>query len=113
MIPFAAVLFAYAGMAAMCIAMAKHQRHTLDQPLTTRDQRRLRIGGGVLLAAAYLCASAGLGWNIGPVAFIGAAIVGGLAVALVLPYRPRWTPRAASGAAALGVITILGGVLFR
>lgn len=111
MMRLAAVLFAYAGMAALCVSMAKHQRETLDRVLKVHEQRALKMGGSILLALAYVLASLGHGWNIGPVAWVGAIILGGLAVGLALPYRPRWTPRAAGGAATLACLLVLGAIV--
>lgn len=108
---FSAFLFAFAGAAALCVAMVKHQAATLGRALKVKEQTRLRWGAGALLAAAYVAASAATGWNVGPVAWTGAIILGGLSLALLLAYRPSLIVWLGVGASVGAVVLILAGEL--
>lgn len=107
----ATLLFAFAGFTALCMAMTKHQPETLGRRLTLRDQTRLRLGGAAALAAAYACAVVAVGWKFGAVEWVGATMLGALALTLMLPYRPRWTVRAGIGAAGIGAMLCASAAL--
>jgi len=107
----ASILFAFAGFAALCLAMVKHQQDVLGRRLAASRQTPLRLTGGVLLAVAYGCASLANGPRVGPVAWTGALIVAALALTLLLPLRPRWMVRAASGAAATGALLLIASAV--
>ncbi|UBB27089.1 DUF3325 domain-containing protein [Pseudoxanthomonas beigongshangi] len=83
---------AYAGFAALCLSMEKHQMdlHGAARAGTGR-MRQWRWLGGSLLALALLVAGQAEDWARGPVIWLGAMTAAGLSLALgVLPYRPRW-----------------------
>lgn len=106
MIHLSVLLLAYAGFAALCASMAKHQAETLGRTLMPREQRLLRAAGWAGLAAAYGCAVVAVGWRFGSVLWVGAIMAAGLTLTLNMPYRPRGVARA-------GVIAALvaGGFL--
>lgn len=92
----------YAGFAALCLSMEKHQ---MDLHGTARaGARRMRLWrwlGWSLLLIALLIASQAEGWARGPVLWLGALTAAGLPLTLgVLPYRPRWLAR---------LVWVLGG----
>jgi len=97
---------AYAGFAALCASMAKHQVETLGRALVLREQRALRAAGWAGLVAAYACAVVAVGWRFGSVLWVAAIMAAGLALTLNMPYRPRGAARA-GGVAALTAAGLL------
>jgi hypothetical protein len=111
MIHLATLLFAYAGFAAICLSMAKHQAEILGRKLTPAEHRRLRIGGPLALGASYASAVAASGWKFGSVLWVGAIMLAALCVTLIRPYRPRWTAPAGAGAAFVGGMLLVSAAL--
>lgn len=99
MIALAALLFAFAGLAAVCASMAKHQPELAGRKLIAWEQRALRLTGAGGLALAFACAVAGQGAGFGAVLWTGDVMLAALALTLLLPYRPTAARRAAAGAA--------------
>jgi hypothetical protein len=99
MIHLAVLLFAYAGFAAICASMAKHQADLLGRKLAGPEPVRLRLAGAAALAAAYACAVYAKGWKFGSVEWTGAIMLAALALTLALPYKPRQAAQAAPAAA--------------
>ncbi len=84
-------LMAFAGMAALALRMAPHRRAALGPHAQRRCSRlSMAIGGIVLLSVALALAVRGYDWPVGTVVWFSAWSVGGLAVTLLLTYRPRW-----------------------
>lgn len=107
----AVLLLAFAGFTAICLSMTKHQPETLGRKLEPTRQLQARISGWIALTLAYGCAVAGGGWKFGSVQWVGAIMLCALIlVAILLPYRPRWAPRAGLGAAALGLLAAAFGL---
>ncbi|MCL6711137.1 DUF3325 domain-containing protein [Pseudoxanthomonas sp. z9] len=97
---------AYAGFAALCLSMEKHQ---MDLHGTARAgagrMRQWRWLGWGLLALALLVAGQAEDWARGPVIWLGAMTAAGLSLTLgVLPYRPRWLAGVAGSLAGLVVL---------
>lgn len=103
MMHLATLLFAFAGFAALCLAMDKHQSELLGRRLARRRIRLLRCVAIATLAVAYACAVAVSGWRFGSVEWVGAIMIAALALTLLLPYRPLWIVRLAVGGSAAGV----------
>jgi Protein of unknown function (DUF3325). len=86
-------LMAFAGMAALALRMAPHRRAALEPHVQRRCSRlSMTIGGLVLLSGAFALAVRAYGWSMGALVWFSSWSVGGLAVTLLLTYRPRWLP---------------------
>lgn len=103
-----ALALSWAGMAALGLAMDRHHAqwsgHEAPAPL---QRAGLRVGGGLLLAAALWRCAAVWGPGVGLVAWSGWLTAGALLVAATLAYRPCWTARAALACAAVAVLAHL------
>lgn len=95
MIALAAVLFAFAGFAALCASMAKHQPELVGRRLAAREQTSMRLAGSAGLALAFACAVAAQGLGFGAVLWTGIIMLAALVLTLLLPYRPQATRRLA------------------
>jgi hypothetical protein len=84
-----ALLLAYGGWLALCMAMPRHQRPLLQRELGILRARALRLGGSLLLGLSFAAAVAGEGWQLGPVAWVACLAVSGIGLVLALPYWPR------------------------
>lgn len=83
------VLFAYAGMVALCLGLERHYKQVWGTPSTRVQRLVLRaLGWAGLLVSLLLCA-AGWGWAMGPVGWFGVISLAGLLLVGVLPYAPR------------------------
>lgn len=111
MIHIAVLLFAYAGFAAICSSMAKHQLELLGRKLDGQEPRRLRLAGSASLAAAFGCAVYAKGWKFGSVEWIGAIMLAAVALTLLLAYKPRRAGQAAPGAAFLAAMLLASALL--
>lgn len=111
MIHIAVLLFAYAGFAAICASMAKHQADLLGRKLQGQEPRRLRLAGAAALAAAYACAVYAKGWKFGSVEWTGAIMLAALVLTLLIPYRPRRAGQAAPGAAFVAAMLVASAML--
>ena len=109
----AALLFAYAGFAALCVSMANQPPDTLGRRLAPREQRHARLAGGLGLVAAYAAAVAAGGWKFGSVEWAGGVMLAALTLTLLLPYQPRLAARAGVGAAVFGALLMVGAALVR
>jgi hypothetical protein len=98
------LLFAFAGFAALCLAMDKHQPELIGSRLTGTNKRLLRCSAIAVFTAAYASAVAVAGWRFGFVEWVGGIMIAALVLTLLIPYRPRWIVRMAVGGS-------LGGVL--
>ncbi len=111
MIHIAVLLFAYAGFAAICGSMAKHQVELLGRKLEGQEPRRLRLAGSASLSAAYACAAYAKGWKFGAVEWFGAIMLAAVALTLLLAYRPRRAGQAAPGAAFVAAMLLASALL--
>ncbi|MDR0277217.1 MAG: DUF3325 domain-containing protein [Paucimonas sp.] len=83
-------LFAFAGCAALCLAMDKHFSDLLGRKPKPEQLLGLRVVGWLLLALALTAAVAHSGWAMGLVQLFGALMAGLCLWVFFLPYRPRW-----------------------
>ncbi|MDP1617956.1 DUF3325 family protein [Phenylobacterium sp.] len=111
MILTAAFLLAYAGFAALCVSMTKHQVETVGRRLDVREQSLAKAGGAAGLAAAFACAVVAEGWRFGSVLWSGVIMLAALALALLLAYRPRTAARAAAVSAYFAPLLIAAWAL--
>lgn len=85
----AAIVSAYGGMLALCFGVERYFKQVWQQPLSPKLRIVLRtMGWGALILSLLLCAQA-WGWPMGSVAWFGMISLGGIVVALLLPYWPR------------------------
>ena len=111
MIHLSVLLLAYAGFAALCASMTKHQVETVGRALAPREQKALRAAGWAVLVAAYACAVVAAGWRFGSVLWVAAIMAGGLALTLNMPYRPRRVARAGAASALAAVVLLLAAAV--
>ena len=84
-----ALILAYGGMAALCLAMNRHFRQVTDRLPGPRLRLGLRLIGWSLLALLFALSIETWGWSIGVVAGFGMLSAGGLLLIFLLPYVPR------------------------
>lgn len=100
----AAFCLSYAGLAALCLAMNRHQLQVWRRALAPGAARMLRVAGWWLVAGALLPCIGGWGTGIGVVAWFGLLSAAALALVFLLPYLPRFS-------VGLAVPALLAGVL--
>lgn len=86
----AIALFAFAGCAALCLAMDKHFSELLGRKPRPEQLLGLRVVGWLLLALALTAAVKHSGWAIGLAELFGMLMAGLCLWVFALPYRPRW-----------------------
>lgn len=92
MTTLAAGTIAVAGMAGLALAMPRHFAQVWRREPAAAHSHSLRVIGWLaLLGSAAMCVRAN-GVGVGLVMFCAVLSVGGLLVAWLLPYRPRWLP---------------------
>lgn len=98
---FAALALAYAGMAALSLAMARHHQQLLRREASPVRRRCLRALGALALLLALLPCVVAWGASVGVVVWLGFLSMGALLLALMLSYAPRlalWSTLAAAPA---------------
>ena len=83
-----AFCLAYAGFAALSLAMDRHYEDVFSRALTAAHRRPLRAVGWVGLAASFWACATAYGWSYGLVEWIGMLAIAGLLLIWVLTYRP-------------------------
>ncbi len=111
MILTAAFLLAFAGFAAFCVSMTKHQVETVGRRLAPREQTLAKAAGAAGLGAAFACAVLAEGWRFGPVLWSGLIMLAALGLTLLLAYRPRTAARFAAVSAYFAPLLIAAWVL--
>jgi hypothetical protein len=86
---FAAFCLAYAGFAALCLAMDRHYEDLFDRSITRRHRVPLRWFGTLALTLSLWAAAQAYGWSYGVIEWIGMLALAGLALIWILTYRPR------------------------
>ncbi|RYF45104.1 MAG: DUF3325 domain-containing protein [Comamonadaceae bacterium] len=84
----AAFCLAYAGFAALALAMERHYEDLFDRAIAPLQQRPLRLLGWVALAISLWLSGATYGWSYGLVEWIGMLAIAGLVLIWILTYRP-------------------------
>lgn len=106
----AAVALAYAGFAALSLAMDRHHADVFGRGKepSARARQWLRAGGVIALALSLMACVERQGWNIGPILWCGAMTLGALLLSgLLLPYAPRWALRLAVVSAPVGLLSLV------
>lgn len=107
-----AISLAFSGFIALCLGMEKHQMD-LYGPARASATTMQRIGriGWALTGASFAVAVFARGWAIGPVLWLGAMTLGGIAITYgLLPYRPHWIKPVAFALPALAAVLWLTGI---
>ncbi|WP_175652095.1 DUF3325 domain-containing protein [Pseudomonas sp. Marseille-P9899] len=104
----AIALFAFAGSAALCLAMEKHFSDLLGRKPTPRQLKGLRVAGWLLMALALAAAVHHSGWAMGLVELSGVLMAGLCLWVFALPYRPRWLLGLAAASLLLAPFSALG-----
>lgn len=90
LLPWVALAIAYAGFVMLSLAMDRHQMQMLGRELAPRYSLPLRIAGSALLCGSLIVCLAGSSTSVAVVWWLGLLSVAGLALGLLLAYRPRW-----------------------
>lgn len=96
---------AYAGWAALALAMDRHARDIGWTPPHRATAIALRLAGTGLLGAALIACAVRWGWAIGPVAWLGMLGAGALLFTLTLSVLPRAIVPAATTLALAGMLS--------
>ena len=83
-----AFCLAYAGFAALSLAMERHYEDVFRRRLPAAHRRMLRFLGWAGLAASLWVCAAVYGWSYGVAEWIGMLAIAGLLLIWVLTYRP-------------------------
>ena len=104
-----ALTLSFSAFTALSLAMEKHQHDLHGKAVATPARRtQWRVLGWTLLAAAFVLCVADHGWAMGPVLWLGAMTLGGIALAFGLyPYRPAWIAPLAIALPVLGLLVAL------
>ena len=84
-----ALLFAYAGMLALCQRLDRHYRQVWGKPVSRWQRLGLRAVGWLGLAISFGLCLAEWGTAMGPVAWFGVMSLAGFGLVMLLPYAPR------------------------
>ena len=104
----AIALFAFAGCAALCLAMDKHFSDLLGRKPRAEQLLGLRVLGWLLLALALSAAVKHGGWGVGLAEWFGMLMAGLCLWVFALPYRPRWLLGLAAASLVLAPFSALG-----
>ena len=83
------LLLCYGGFTALCLSMDRHHRDLLGGKPSPRRRQVLKVGGWLLLLVSLWVALALKGWALGLVQWSAVLMASGLALVLLMPYRPR------------------------
>ena len=83
------VLFAYAGMLALCQGLERHYKQFWNRTCPPAVRRVLRAAGWLALVLSLVLCAQAWGWAMGPVAWFAVMSLAGLVLVMLLPYWPR------------------------
>ena len=99
-----ALALSFSAFTALSLSMEKHQ-HDLHGKAAPARRVQWRVLGWALLAAAFALCVADHGWAMGPVLWLGAMTLAGVALSFGLyPYRPTWIAPLAIALPVLGLV---------
>lgn len=101
-----ALALSFSAFTALSLSMERHQ-HDLHGKAAAAPARRIqwRVLGWALLTAAFALCVADHGWAMGPVLWLGAMTLAGVALSFGLyPYRPTWIAPLAIALPVLGLV---------
>ncbi len=94
----------YAGLTALCLAMAANYAQVFSSNPPALHSKMLRLAGSLLLLAGFAAAVRLWGWPIGTVTAFVTTSIGGLLLIFLLPYVPRFAAAVAPVCACAGLI---------
>lgn len=86
---YTAFCLAYAGFAALCLAMDRHFETLFERAIAPRARLVLRCAGWAALALSLVAAEAVYGWSYGVTEWVGMLAIAGLLLIWILTYQPR------------------------
>lgn len=84
----AAFCLAYAGFAALALAMDRHYGALFNRAMPLAHRQPLRLSGWCALAVSLWLSGATYGWSYGVVEWIGILAIAGLVMIWALTYKP-------------------------
>lgn len=104
-----ALTLSFCAFTALSLAMEKHQQDLHGKAAAAAPRRRQwRVLGWLLLAAAFAVCVADHGWALGPLLWLGAMTLSGIALSFGLyPYRHPWIMPLAIALPVLGLLAAL------
>ncbi|MEH3116471.1 MAG: DUF3325 domain-containing protein [Methylorubrum populi] len=90
--------FGFAALAALCLSLNRHHAEVFDRRAERAAVLRLRVFGWSAIAVSLAVAGLCEGWHFGAVQWIGALTGAGVALVLLLSFRPRYVAPAAVAA---------------
>ena len=78
------IALTFAAWCLLSLGLPRHHQQALRRPLPARREWTLRAGGWILLAASAVWFVTTQGWEFGPVFWLAALMLTGLAWSLVL-----------------------------
>lgn len=85
----AGFLLTFGGFATLAQGLDRHHREFWNAPLRAGRAPLWRLGGGAILAAAYVVAVLGFGLSVGLLVWLALGSLAMLALAFGLPFAPR------------------------
>lgn len=104
-----ALTLSFSAFTALSLAMERHQYDLHGKAAASLARRtQWRVLGWALLTVAFALCVADHGWAMGPVLWLGAMTMCGVALSFGLyPYRPKWIAPLAITLPALGLVVAL------
>jgi hypothetical protein len=87
---FLALCLTYAGLGSLCLAMPKHFQELICRAPQLRERQVLRVLGWAAQVLALGACIVARGAPVGSVMYLGMLTITGLALVLMLPYKPKW-----------------------
>ncbi|QEI08010.1 DUF3325 domain-containing protein [Pigmentiphaga aceris] len=103
----AGIFFAYAGFAALALAMDRHYADAFGRGESPSPslRRTMQMVGSLALVLSLAMNVAGAGWAFGSLYWLGGLTLAALTLALLLAYVPRLGLRAAVPSVGLALMT--------
>jgi FtsH-binding integral membrane protein len=79
----------FAALSALCLSLDRHHRQAFQSKPGRRRVVLLRVAGWLGLGLSLLLAGRAEGWAFGPVQWLGTLTAAGVALVLLMSYRPR------------------------
>lgn len=105
MIELLAFALSLVGFSALALAMHRHHQQVWGHGLSYKARLSLRLIGVVGLGSSFAVCFGGFGWASAPVLWLGLLSVAGLAIVLLLAYRPRLIAFLVPAVLVLAVVT--------
>ncbi|GBU18684.1 MULTISPECIES: DUF3325 domain-containing protein [Methylobacterium] len=97
----------FCGLALMALSLDRHHRDVFGARVPAGRALPLRLGGWIAILGSLAAAMLVEGANFGPIQWIGALTGAGLAVVLILSYRPAWLRFAVFASLPMAALSLL------